>query len=357
VAENSEDRTEAATPARLTRARSEGQAPVSHELASFANLGAAILMLLAAAPQLAARTAQHLALLLANAGKIDGIAAVLAALHQAVGIAAGAVLPLALAVAVTGAGAVLAQTRLALRLTALMPDISRISPMTGVSRLFGANHGVDAVKSILKICVLSLALWLALAGQFKFLPDSLNSNFGAVAGCVKTGIIAIAASLITVQAFITLLDVAWSQANFARTLRMSKEDVKQESKDTDGNPHIKAKRRAIRNARARQNLKKAMSAATVVVTNPTHYAVALAYARNSTAAPKIIAKGMGEMAARIRELAAENSIPIIPNPPLARALHTLELDAEIPIEHYKAVADIIAYIWRLEAQATRAKMI
>ena len=357
MAEDSESRTEAATPARLTRAMSEGHAPVSHELASFANLAAVILVILAVAPQLAAGAAQHLALLLADAGNTDGMAAVLAILRKAAGIGAHAFLPLALASLLTGAGVVLAQTRLSLRLTALNPDFSRVSPLTGVGRLFGANHGVDALKSILKIAALSIALWFALSGQLKILPDSLRENFGAIAGSLKTGIVSIAASLIIVQAFITVLDVAWAQLNFGRSVKMSREDIKQETKDSDGNPQIKAKRRALRQARARQNLKKSMSAATVVVTNPTHYAVALAYARNSTAAPKIVAKGMGEMAARIRELAAENRVPIVPNPALARALHQLELESEIPLEHYKAVADIIAYIWRLESQAAHARML
>lgn len=357
MAEDSESRTEAATPARLSRARSEGHAPVSHELASLANLAAAMLVLLAAAPQLAGSAAQHLALLLEDAGAIDGPPALADSLRHAAGTGVLVFLPLAIAVLLAGAGAVLAQTGLALRLGALMPDFPRISPLTGFGRLFGANHGVDAVKSILKICVLSLAPWLALSGQLRFLPDILTENPGAVPGRLTSGLIAIAAALILVQALITLLDVAWSRINFARSVRMSREDIKQETKDSEGNPQIKAKRRAIRHARAKRNLKKAMSSATVVVTNPTHYAIALAYARNSTAAPRITAKGMGEMAARIRELAAENSVPIVPNPPLARALHMLELESEIPAEHYKAVADIIAYIWRLEAQAARARLI
>jgi len=357
MAEDSESRTEAATPARLTRARSEGHAPVSHELAAFANLGAALLLILAAGPQLSRAAAQHLAMLLADAGATDSKSALFGTMRQAAGIAAAGFLPLALAVLLAGAGVVLAQTRLSLRLTAFNPDFSRISPITGIGRLLGANHGIDALKSVLKITVLSLALWLALSGQIKFLPDSLRDDLGAVPGSLKTGLVAVAAPLIIVQACITVLDIAWSRANFARSVRMSREDIKQETKDTEGNPQIKAKRRAMRQARARQNLKKAMSAATVVVTNPTHYAVALAYTRNSAAPPKLIAKGKGEMAARIRELAAERQVPIVPNPPLARALHALALDSEIPVEHFKAVADIIAYIWRLEAQAARARMI
>jgi flagellar biosynthetic protein FlhB len=357
MAEERDSRTEAATPARLLRARAEGHAPVSHELASFANLAAAILVILAAAPRVAARTAQQLALLLANAGSTDGSAAVLASLREALQIFADTFLPLALAVLAAGAGVVLAQTRLSLRLTALNPDFSRISPLTGIGRLFGANHGIDAIKSSLKIFALGLAFWYALSGQLHLLPDSLSQTQGATPGRLKSGVIAVAASLLIVQAFITLLDLAWAQLNFARSMQMSREDIRQETKDSDGNPQIKAKRRAIRQARARQNLKKSMAAATVVVTNPTHYAVALAYARNSAAAPKIVAKGMDEMAARIRELAAERRVPVVCSPALARTLHKLELENEIPIEHYKAVADIIAYIWRLEAQASQAQMI
>ncbi len=357
MSEDKESQTEAATPARLARSQSEGNAPVSHELASFANLSAALMVILTLSPQLASGTAQHLAQLLANAGKADSAPALLSAMRQAAGIATRAFLPLALAVAITGAGVVLAQTKLAMRLTAMAPDFSRVNPLTGFGKLFGANHGVDAIKNVAKIVVLSLVLWATLSVQLKLLPDSLREDLGAGIGRLRTGIVAIAASLIIVQAFITVLDVAWSQVNFGRSVRMSKEEIKQETKSSDGDPMMKAKRQAIRKARARQNLKKAMSAATVVVTNPTHYAVALAYERNTSAAPKIVAKGKGEIAARIRELAAENHVPIVPNPPLARALHALDVDSEIPMEHYKAVADIIAYIWRLEAQAAQARMI
>lgn len=357
MTEGADSRTEAATPARLSKAASEGQAPVSHELASFAGLGAAILTIVMYAPALATGAAQRLALFLKNAGTIDSPAALTSTLGRAGGIGAGALLPLALVVLLIGAGIVLGQTRLSMRVSAFMPDISRINPLKGVGKLFSANHGVDALKSVLKISVMSVTLWFALAAQLRELPGALQENMAAVPGMIKTGVVAIAVSLMVVQAFIAVLDVAWSQASFANSVKMSREDVKQESKDTDGNPQIKGRIRAIRNARAKQNLKKAMARATVVVTNPTHYAVALAYDPNSPGAPKVVAKGMGDVAARIRELAAESRVPVVPNPPLARALHKLELDTEIPLEHYKAVADIIAYIWRLNAQAAKAAMI
>jgi flagellar biosynthetic protein FlhB len=357
LAEGDDSRTEAATPARLTRAQSEGHAPVSHELASFANLAAAVLIIAGYGPELVGHSAQRLGLMLADAGRIDSPPAVLTALREGLQTGTAAVLPLLLAVVVTGAAIVLGQTRLSLRLDAFKPNLSRINPLTGLGKLFGTNHGVDALKSVLKIIVLSAVLWLVLASQLRAIPASLVEHFGAVPGSIKTGVVAVAAALMGVQGFIAVLDVAWSQFNFANSVKMSRQDVKQETKDSEGNPQIKAKLKAIRNARQRQNLKKAMAGATVVVTNPTHYAVALAYDRHGPAAPKLVAKGMGEVAARIRELAAERRVPVVPNPPLARALHRLEVDSEIPVEHYKAVADIIAYIWRLEAQAARARMI
>ena len=138
---------------------------------------------------------------------------------------------------------------------------------------------------------------------------------------------------------------------FAQRLRMSREDLRQEAKEADGDPAIKARLRQLRHARARRRMLAAVPTATVVVTNPTHYAVALAYERGGQGAPRVVAKGMDEVAARIRAVAAEHGVPLVANPPLARALHPVELDAEVPAEHFKAVAEMIAYVWRLRGRA------
>jgi flagellar biosynthetic protein FlhB len=139
----------------------------------------------------------------------------------------------------------------------------------------------------------------------------------------------------------------WVRFRHARDMRMSKQSVRDELKDTEGNPHVKARIRRIRVMRARRRMMAKIPTATVVVTNPTHYAVALVYDRIANPAPRIVAKGEDSLAARIREIAEANRVPVVANPPLARALYRLELDAEIPAEHYKAVAEIIAYVWRL----------
>jgi flagellar biosynthetic protein FlhB len=149
------------------------------------------------------------------------------------------------------------------------------------------------------------------------------------------------------QALIALADLFWVRMQYAKRHRMSRQEQRDEHKDTEGNPLVRQRLRQLARNRARKRMMASVRRAAVVVTNPTHYAVALAYERGSRAAPRIVAKGMDEIALRIREEALAHRIPVVANPPLARALCRLELDTEIPVEHFKAVAEIVAYIWRM----------
>ena len=153
--------------------------------------------------------------------------------------------------------------------------------------------------------------------------------------------------VLVAQAAIAGLDFFWVTLRHARELRMSRHDIREEQKETEGDPRVKARLRQIRSIRARRRMLAAVPKATVVITNPTHYAVALAYDRAKQAAPRVVAKGVDSLAARIREVAEANRVPLVANPPLARALYRVEVDTEIPAEHYQAVAEIIAYVWRL----------
>ncbi len=153
--------------------------------------------------------------------------------------------------------------------------------------------------------------------------------------------------VLAAQAAIALLDYAWVMLRHVRGLRMSRHDIQEEQKESEGDPRVKARQRQIRTMRARRRMMAAVPKATVVITNPTHYAVALAYDRAKHAAPRVVAKGVDSLAARIREAAEANHVPVVANPPLARALYQVALDADIPAEHYQAVAAIIAYVWRL----------
>jgi flagellar biosynthesis protein FlhB len=138
-----------------------------------------------------------------------------------------------------------------------------------------------------------------------------------------------------------------------RQLRMSREDLREEMRESEGDPQVKARLRRIRESRARQRMMAAIPNAAVVITNPTHFAVALAYQQGEAAAPRLVAKGADEMAARIRAAAEEHGVPIVANPPLARALFRLEVETEIPPEHWQAVAEIISYVWRLQGRVAR----
>jgi flagellar biosynthetic protein FlhB len=155
------------------------------------------------------------------------------------------------------------------------------------------------------------------------------------------------------QAAIAGADLLWERFSLARKLRMSRQEQRDEHKDSEGNPQIKQKLRQLARSRARRRMMKAVPKAAVVLTNPTHYAVALAYERGTKSAPRLVAKGADEVAERIRDIAREHRVPIIANPPLARALFRIEIDTEIPPEHFRAVAEIIAYVWRMRAKAGR----
>jgi flagellar biosynthesis protein FlhB len=150
---------------------------------------------------------------------------------------------------------------------------------------------------------------------------------------------------------IAIADYAYQKISFMNSMRMSKQEVKEEYKQQEGDPFMKGKLRQIRTERARRRMMAAVPNASVIVTNPTHFAVALQYEMKSSGAPRLVAKGADLVAARIREVARAHNIPIVENPPVARALYaTVEIDQEIPPEHYKAVAEIISYVFRLKGK-------
>jgi flagellar biosynthesis protein FlhB len=339
-----EDRTETATARHLDQARDEGRVPMSRELATFAGLAAVVLILGYQSQAMMLRLLPDMIAFLSRTG--DGSMLGAARIRVSAEGVLTAIAPALIAAVVAGGSAVLVQTQFLLHLGSLKPKASRINPMAGVKRMFGLDGLVEMVKSLTKLGLLTGAMWIAIKGDWDGLlhlpsesPRGLLSAIGRpafhlfIAGIVTQGIVAAA-------------DVGWVRFRHARDMRMSKQDVRDESKDTDGNPHVKARIRRIRVMRARQRMMEKVPAATVVVTNPTHYAVALAYDR-ANPAPRVVAKGMDSVAMRIREIAGANGVPIVANPPLARALYRLDLEAEIPAEHYKAVAEIIAYIWRL----------
>ena len=343
-----EDRTEAASQRRLQQARDSGDVPLSKELASLAGLGAATLVFAMAVPPAAHTLTLRLAAVMANAGawRIEqgGVATLRSVAMPGLLLAA----PIILAVMAAGSAAVLLQSGFAMRSAALMPDLSRLDPRHGLKRIIGLDNLVEAGKSLAKIAILGTILWRSGQGALPLLGQAMLWQPAMLVDQLTRQVVHLVMMLVAAQALIAGGDYLWVRLRHGRRLRMSREDLRQEHKETEGNPHIKGKLRQLRHQKARKRMMAAVPKATVVVTNPTHYAIALAYDRGANAAPRVVAKGVDEIAARIRAVARESGVPLVPSPPLARALYKVELDAEIPAEHFKAVAEIIAYVWRLK---------
>lgn len=230
-------------------------------------------------------------------------------------------------------------------------DISRISPLAGFKRLFSWRSGVEFLKNLCKVGVVgAVAIWLAFPAADKMMRMANESAEHLPVELYKI-VLRLLLGVLVIVTILAIIDYAYQKFAFMRSMRMTKEEVKEEFRQSDGDPKIKAKLRQIRTERSRRRMMKAVPKASVVITNPTHYAVALQYEMGEAGAPKVVAKGVDLIALKIREVAEANEVPIVENPPLARALYaTVEIDDEIPPEHYKAVAEIISYVFRLKGK-------
>jgi flagellar biosynthesis protein FlhB len=342
---SSDDRTETATQRHLDQARDEGQVPVSREVVTFASLAAVVLVLAYQSESLLRHLLRDLTVFLSSSGEttIPGPGP----LHLASASVLGVIIPAVCAASFAGAVAVLLQTKFLLNMGALQPKFSRVSPVAGTKRLFGLDGVVEIVKSLAKLALLASATWLAIRGDWLRLIRLPWQDPHSLPPLVARVVFHVFMAGVCTQGIVAAADLMWVRFRHARDMRMSKQNIRDELKDTEGNPLIKARIRRIQVMRARKRMMAKVPTAAVVITNPTHYAVALAYDRANNPAPRIVAKGLDSLAVRIREVADAHGVPIVSNPLLARALYRLDLDTEIPAEHYKAVAEIIAYVWRL----------
>ncbi len=343
MAEDADERTEQPTPRRLAKAAESGDVPLSPEAQPFAVLAVAAALATLAGGAAMVRTAHDLAWLLDHLDTLTPAAAA----RRTVWVAALLALPLGAAVALAAIAAVGLQTGLRPRLTALLPDVARLSPRRGLARLGGAAALGEAGRSLLKLAVLAAVAWFALAPTMAGLARMFAATalgFVAAAGSMLLHLLGAAA---LAQGGLAVLDHLRVRRAWLARLRMTRQELRDEHREAEGDPATRARRRRLQMARGRRRMMAAVPKAAVVVTNPTHYAVALAYERGRPGAPRVVAKGMDEVSARIREIAREARVPIVPNPPLARVLHAVELDQEIPPVLYRAVAELIAGVWRV----------
>jgi flagellar biosynthetic protein FlhB len=351
---SAEDRTEAPTQRRLEQAREEGQLPVSRDLGTLASLGGAALGAVMLAPSMAHRLADQSAALLGQLDRIRvGDGTVLGAPVSEVVFAASMLLgSVALPAAACGVACTLLQTQFYIGNTPIHFQLARISPAAGMARLFSQRHLLDFLKSCFRLAILSALVWSAVGPSPTRAVALLNGDLSRLLPTATEQIRSFARPLMIVLACFAAVDVLLVRFQHTKSLRMSRQQVRQEMRQTDGDPAIKGKLRRIRAQRSRRRMMAQVKTAAVVITNPTHYAIALSY--DNTAAPKVVAKGVDFLAARIRDEAETHKVPIVANPPLARALYQVELDREIPAEHYRAVAEVIAFVWRLKPRQSAA---
>jgi len=243
------------------------------------------------------------------------------------------------------------QSRPGFSLDKIAPDFSKVSPLAGLKRLFGAEGWMNLLKGLAKMAVVGVAIWTQLWPERHNLEAILNQSTVAVLGDMSRLLFKVMMASLATLGLIAGLDYFWQRMRWLSRNRMSKQEIKEEYRQNEGDPTIKAKIRQLRYERARKRMMAAVPTASVVIMNPTHYAVALKYESGKMAAPVCVAKGIDALALRIRAVAEENDVPVVENPPLARALHAaIEVDEPVPPEHFKAVAQVIGYVMRLQGK-------
>jgi flagellar biosynthetic protein FlhB len=270
---------------------------------------------------------------------------------ETAGLLALALAPPILLAMVAALASGLIQSGFVLSLEPIKPKLEKISPLGGLRRLFSARALAEFVKGLVKLAIVAAVIGLLLWPERRLISGVVTMELPQFLELLQSLGLRVLIAVLAVMSVIAGLDFLFQKSQHNKQLRMSKQEVKDEFKQTEGDPMVKARLRQIRVERARQRMMAAVPEADVVIANPTHFAVALSYQLGSSGAPKVIAKGVDSLALRIRERAEECDVPVVENPPLARALcEGVELDQEIPPVHYKAVAEIIGYVMRLKGR-------
>jgi flagellar biosynthesis protein FlhB len=343
---DSASKTEEPTQRKLDQARAKGDVPKTADLPQLASLAAAASVIAIAGGAMSRNLAEALIPFLAHPDtmSLEGAGGVGVA-RTATMAAAPILLGVLCAAALAGVAGNVVQTGLMFSPDKLAPDFNKISPGTGFKRLFGIDALVHFGKSLLKIILVGWIAWIVLKPHVHEFQTLSAMDTGAMlpfcAVIIRKLVFSVLAAMVTIAGF----DWFWQRQRFMARMRMSKEEMKEDFKQSDGDPHIKARLRQLRIERSRRRMMQAVPTATLVVMNPTHYAVALKYEAGSTPAPLCVAKGVDSLALKIREVAEAAGVPVIEDAPLARALYaSVDIDDTIPAAHYEAVAKIIGFI-------------
>ena len=233
----------------------------------------------------------------------------------------------------------------------LLPRFHKLNPFNGFKRLFSRTALMELFKSLFKVGLISMIAYFTIKGRFEEIPPLMGLGVGQILIYIGRVSLEIMIKVLIAMIFLALIDYIFQRFTYLRNLRMTKQEVKDERKDTEGNPQIKQRVRSVQMEMMKRRMMAAVPEADVVITNPTHISVAIQYDPDRSDAPVVVAKGKGVVAEKIRELAKKHHIPIVEDKPLARLLHqTVEIGQSIPAQLYKAVAEILAYVYRLKGK-------
>jgi len=355
MAEDDKDsKTEEPTEKKISDAIEKGNTPVSKEAPVLATFIAALLIGSFVVTSGAGQLVQTLTHLLDISGGVDlGNSADALLLSHAVSIETGKFLaPVIALLTVAGLASAFLQNTPRIVFNRIKPELSKLSPAKGWKRIFGAQGLVEFLKAVFKFSTVSAIVY----GQFRANEAELINAMFTDPSALPEVILQISMRLVAGVCIVTILlvtvDILWSRSHWRKNLRMSKQEIKDEHKQMEGDPIVKARQRSLARDRARNRMMAAVPKATLVVANPTHFAVALRYDGGQNPAPVVVAKGQDLIALKIREIAESNNIPVIEDRQLARSLYaSSEIERMIPPEFYRAVAEIICYVYSRQGKA------
>ena len=344
-----EDRTEAPSAKRLREARERGDVPRSRELANVAVLGAAVIAMLASSGYVARTSLGWMQRALSFDPAIVGHPDRLLS-HAAwlLGTSVLPILPLLAAALAACFISPLVMGGLAFSGQALQPNFERLSPMAWIRRVYGQEGLAELLRSVLRVVIVGAVGAWAVHHALKAIPQLQQMPLEAAVSEGMAFMLRVLAAVVGAMGLLAAVDVPYQRWNWMQKLKMTKQELRDEYKETEGSPEVKGRIRQMARQLAQRRMMEAVPEADVIVTNPTHYAVALKYEAGRMRAPKVVALGVDEMALRIREIGAAHRVATVEAPPLARALYRhAKLDQEIPVQLYAAVAQILSYVFQL----------
>ncbi len=345
---DSTDKTEDPTQKRLDDALKRGDVVKSQEVNTWFIFAGATLVMMAFSTGMGKDLTATMRGIIANAHDIRMDGPSLPLLFQKIGIEliAAIAIPFLLLILAALCGNLI-QHQLVWSFETLSPKLSKISPLAGLKRLFSAQALANFIKGLIKLVLIGAVLGALMWPERHRLEGLIRSDLSVMLALVRSLALKLMGAVVAIMAIVAAADYLFQYRQWFERQKMSLRELKDEFKHTEGNPVIKGKMKQVRQIRQRRRMMASVPKASVVITNPTHYAIALQYERGMEA-PICVAKGVDAVALKIREVAGEHGVPVVENPPLARAVHaTVEIDEAVPPEHYKAVAEVIGYVMKL----------